>query len=304
MDPTRPTKMKKYINVNTKFRPFVKGEQPKNTDFLISLPNPIRNVLSMKLKSFNSPNAEYTFTVDEKNNSFEILFNDNTFTMSVIPGRYSTLDNTFLFKQINDQILTNPGIGDVKIVYIPELLKYAFSGANISNVEINFDVQNNFIYNTFGWIMGFHKSYYSKNTEFAKNYPNKKCPKNTGLVGGITTIGTDDYYLADQPVFLPNTSSYYLLNIDDYLSNVENAFYEGCFPSNNSMKNVLAKIATKNATDNQTFYETDTDESFQRVYTGPVTLSKLNIQLYDDNDRIVDFNNANYTFLLELVCKL
>ena len=124
------------------------------------------------------------------------------------------------------------------------------------------------------------------------------------MVGGLTTIGSNTYYLADQPVFLPNTSSYYLLNIDDYLSNVENAFYEGCFPSNNSMKNVLGKIATKNATVNQTFYETDTDESFQRVYTGPVTLSKLNIQLYDDNDRIVDFNNANYTFLLELVCKL
>ena len=46
--------IKKYININTKFRPFVKGNQAKNTDFIISLPNPIRNVLSMKLKSFSS----------------------------------------------------------------------------------------------------------------------------------------------------------------------------------------------------------------------------------------------------------
>lgn len=297
---TRPTTMKKYINVNTKFRPFVKGIQPKNTDFLISLPNPIRNVLSMKLKSFNAPNAEYTFTVDEKNNSFDVIVGNDTITVSVIPGRYSTLDNTLLFDQIKTQI--NP-LG-IDITYIPELLKYAFTGNNISNVELNFDVANNYIYNTFGWIMGFHHSYYSKDPKFSYAYPRKKCAKETGLVGGLTTIGSNTYYLADQPVFLPNTSSYYLLNIDDYLSNVENAFYEGCFPSNNSMKNVLGKIATKNATVNQTFYETDTDESFQRVYTGPVTLSKLNIQLYDDNDRIVDFNNANYTFLLELVCKL
>ena len=81
MSSPRPTTMKKYINVNTKFRPFVKGIQPKNTDFLISLPNPIRNVLSMKLKSFNSPNAEYTFTVDEKNNSFDVIVGNDTITV-------------------------------------------------------------------------------------------------------------------------------------------------------------------------------------------------------------------------------
>ena len=300
MSDSRPTTMKKYINVNTKFRPYVKGVQPKNTDFLITLPNPIRNVLSMKLKSFNAPNAEYTFSVDEKNNSFEVLAGGQTTTVSVIPGRYTTLDNTLLFNQINSQI--NP-LG-IEIVYIPELLKYAFKGNNIANVELNFDVENNYIYNTFGWILGFQRSYYSKDPKFAYAYPRKKCAKETGLTGGLTSIGNEQYYLADQPVFLPNTTSYYLLNIDDFLSNVENAFYEGCFPSNNSMKNVLGKIATKNATDNQTFYETDTDESFQRVYTGPVTLSKLHIQLFDDNDRIVEFNNANYTFLLELVCKL
>ena len=167
---TRPTTMKKYINVNTKFRPFVKGIQPKNTDFLISLPNPIRNVLSMKLKSFNSPNAEYTFTVDEKNNSFDVIVGNDTITVSVIPGRYSTLDNTLLFDQIKTQI--NP-LG-IDITYIPELLKYAFTGNNISNVELNFDVANNYIYNTFGWIMGFHHSYYSKDPKFSYALPTKK----------------------------------------------------------------------------------------------------------------------------------
>ena len=300
MDDSRPKTMKKYININTKFRPFVKGKQAKNTDFIITLPTPIRNVLSMKLKSFNSPNAEYTFSTDEKNNSFQIIVGNQAQTVSVTPGIYSTLDNSLLFNQINSQI-SNLG---VEITYIPELLKYAFTGNNITNVEINFDVENNYIYNTFGWIMGFHHSYYSKDAKFRKVFPSKKCAKETGLVSGLTTIGSKQYYLADQPVFLPNISTYYLLFVDDFLSNVENVFYEGCFPSNNGMKNVLAKISTKHTNDFQTFYESDTDECFQRVYSGPVTLNKLNIRLFNDNDQIVDFNNANYTFLLELVCKI
>ena len=81
------TTMKKYINVNTKFRPFIKGTQEKNTDFIINLPNDIKNVLSMKLKSFNAPDVEYTFSVTETNNSFEIITNLSTITVSVVPGR-------------------------------------------------------------------------------------------------------------------------------------------------------------------------------------------------------------------------
>ena len=114
----------------------------------------------------------------------------------------------------------------------------------------------------------------------------------------MASIGSNQYYLADAEVLLPNTSFYYMLYVDDYLSNVEDAFYEGCFPSNNNAKNILAQITTKYALDNNTFYETDTDASFERVYSGPVTLNKLHIRLFDDNNNIVDFNNADYSFLL------
>lgn len=295
--------IKKYINVNTKFRPYVKDVQPKNTDFVLTLPTPIRNVLSMKLKSFTSPDVEYTFSVTETNNSFEIIINNTTTTVSVIPGKYFNPGpdgQSLLINQINSQIKR---LG-ISLTFIPELQRYAFTGNNISKIELNFDVRNNYIYNTFGWILGFHKSYYSKDTKYSYAYPRTICAKETGLVGGLASIGSNQYYLADAEVLLPNTSFYYMLYVDDYLSNVEDAFYEGCFPSNNNAKNILAQITTKYALDNNTFYETDTDASFERVYSGPVTLNKLHIRLFDDNNNIVDFNNADYSFLLEIVTRI
>lgn len=294
------TTMKKYINVNTKFRPFIKGTQEKNTDFIINLPNDIKNVISMKLKSFNAPDVEYTFSITETNNSFEVINGPSTIMVSVVPGRYSSSNDNLLLNQINSQLSS---IG-VSMIYIPELERYAFHGNNIKNIEINFDVKNNYIYNTFGWIMGFRKSYYSKDPKYLNNYPLKKCKKNDGLIDGITVIGTNNYYLADCSINLPNTSLYYMLYVDDFLSNVEDGFYEGCFPSNNNTKNILAQVNTRYASNNNTVYETDTDASFERIYTGPVTLSKLHIKLFDDNNEIVDFNNSDYTFLLEIVTKL
>ena len=180
------------------------------------------------------------------------------------------------------------------------IVVFFFIGCNKSA-----DVKDKFIYNTFGWIMGFHKCYYSSDQKFRQTYPNKDCKKtNKGLNGGLTDLGTRTYYLADAPILLPNTSLYYMLYVDDFLSNVEDGFYEGCFPSNNNAKNILAKVATKYGYTNNTFYETDTDASFERVYSGPVTLSKLHIKLFNDNNTIVDFNNSDYTFLLEILTKI
>lgn len=296
--------MKKYINVNTKFRPFVKGVQPSNTDFKITLPESIKNVLSMKLKSFNAPSTEYTFSVNETNNSFDVISNEATKTIKVLPGKYtnpSDINDSLLLQQINAQLVS---VG-ISMIFIPELQRYAFTGNNITKVEINFDVRDNYIYNTLGWKMGFHHSYYSKDPKCARTYPFNECEKNKrGLVGGLITVGNTQYYLADTYILLPNTSLYYMLYVDDYLNNVENSFYEGCFPSNNNAKNILAQVTTKYAYDNNTFYETDTEASFERVYTGPVTLNKLHIRLFDDNDTIVDLNNADYTFLLELKVKV
>lgn len=295
------TTIKKYINVNTKFRPFIKGSQEKNTDFIIDLPNPIQNVLSMKLKSFNAPDAEYTFSVSETNNSFDVISNGITTTINVLPGKY-TKDTFSLLKQQIDVQLAAAGLG-ITIEYIPELERFAFTGNTIANVELNFDVNNNYIYNTFGWIMGFRSCYYSNDAKYVMSYPNTSCKQKIDLKGGITTIAGQPYYLADSPIVLPNTSMYYMLYVDDYLNNMEDGFYEGCFPSNTNVKNILAQVTTKYAYTNNTFYETDTDASFERVYNGPVTLRKLHIKLYDDNNTIVDFNNRDYCFLLEIVTK-
>ena len=308
--------IQKYVNVNTKFRPYVKGQQPKSTDFLLTLPNPIRNVLSMKLKTFNAPNAEYTFDIGEKNNTFEVfdIISTQKKTISISPGSY-TSDQ---LKVNVNTALTNVGLGNIQLDYITPipppsggLGMFAFKSVGpitsppIDQYEFNFDVNvNNYIYETFGWKLGFRKSYYSANGEYQKNIPNQECPKKFGNVGGLSVFNETTYYLADSPIAMPNTSTYYLLSINDFLYQSDLTFHEACYPSNNIMDNIFARIDTRYSQDSNTMYETDTGEPFKRVYSGPVTLSKFHIKLYDDNNNILDLNNADYSFLLELEVKV
>lgn len=332
--------IQKYVNVNTKFRPYVKGEQSKSTDFLVTLPNPIRNVLSMKLKTFNAPDSEYTFSINLTNNSFEVI--DTTVAppisrqlITIPPGNYIGAD---LITVVNNALnAAGAPASNLELTYIGSgalggLDRYAFQLITptpvapyniLTSLELNFDVKpNNYIYNTFGWKLGFQKSYYSAqpiyNTNItpsppggasiAENVP--ACPKNIGNVGGISQItsnnpvATVSYYMADTPIpQTGNKSPYYLLSINDFLNQSDLTFHEACFPSNNIMDNIFARINSKYAQDNNTVYETDNTECYKRTYSGPVTLSKLHIKLYDDNNNILDFNNADYSFLLELEIK-
>lgn len=328
--------IQKYVNVNTKFRPYVKGEQSKSTDFLVTLPNPIRNVLSMKLKTFNAPDSEYTFSINLTNNSFEVIDATaapptNTQLITIPPGNYIGLN---LITVVNNALIAAAGAAaNLELTYVSSgalggLDRYAFQlragPAPLTNYELNFDVKpNNYIYNTFGWKLGFQKSYYSAQliyntiitpspppTTIAENVP--ACPKNIGNVGGSSQIqvppvvapGVSYYYMADTPIpQTGNKSPYYLLSINDFLNQSDLTFHEACFPSNNIMDNIFARINSKYAQDNNTVYETDNTECYKRTFSGPVTLSKFHIKLYDDNNNILDLNNADYSFLLELEVK-
>lgn len=326
--------IQKYVNVNTKFRPYVKGEQSKSTDFLVTLPNPIRNVLSMKLKTFNAPDSEYTFSINLTNNSFEVIdataAPPTTQLITIPPGNYIGADLTTV---VNNALTAAGGAAaNLELTYVSSgalggLDRYAFQAivpVALTNYELNFDVKpNNYIYNTFGWKLGFQKSYYSAiyNTTITRSPPPgatiaenvPACPKNIGNVGGISFItsgptppgpATLSYYMADTPIpQTGNKSPYYLLSINDFLNQSDLTFHEACFPSNNIMDNIFARINSKYAQDNNTVYETDNTECYKRTFSGPVTLSKFHIKLYDDNNNILDLNNADYSFLLELEIK-
>lgn len=261
----------RYLNINTKFRPFIKnGQQPSN-DFFITLPNTVKNVVAMKLMDINIPDLEYTFSVNQNNNSFHIVnTDDNNTTLITVPNRSYDSPND-LTDEVNALITDY----DITLEYDDELKKFYFE--TNSNFELNFDTNNNYIFNTFGWILGFQKSIY-----------------------GLNDLDENNRYYAENPVIMPNTSPYYLLYINDFTNNVYDTFTEGCFPSNNTISNILTKVNTRFSEENNTLFISGTENECYRQYSSPVNLDKLHIKILDENHNLVHLNNCNWNFLLKL----
>ncbi len=75
------------LNVDTRFRSF--GHTSTATNFIYHLPNPLKNVIRLRLVSYEIPNTEYTFTTKKANCSFKINDAYGDHLISIEPGNYS-----------------------------------------------------------------------------------------------------------------------------------------------------------------------------------------------------------------------
>jgi hypothetical protein len=153
----------------------------------------------------------------------------------------------------------------------------------VSSIVLNFQNDSSGFpdYNTplplkFGWLLGFRNGIYNGNLNYVSE----------GLV---------DLY----------GSRYFYLVVDDYNNNVNNNFYSA-FNSSILNKNILARISLMpsplTCVNNFTILEQNNLNlvSTPREYFGPVNLQTLNIQLLDEYGRIVNLNNMDFSFCLNL----
>ena len=106
----------------------------------------------------------------------------------------------------------------------------------------------------------------------------------------------------------PNGSKYASMSawlIDDYNNNVNN-YYISAYSDSINNRNILARINISNGGNAKGLYQSTETDGFSsqinrsRNYFGPVNIEKLRITLYDDYGRIINLNNMDWSFVLEL----
>jgi hypothetical protein len=277
----------KCLSIDSKFRS--NYENTDSSNFYIQLPSKINKVVQMQLANIQLPLAFYNISSSYGNNflylEIYVRENDEIIIKSTIlileDGVYNAI---LLINKINNLLSTkedefakvqfgldldedNNGTGktiietnDEKIIQI--VLNFE---KNLESLPDQVDIKTKL-----GWNLGFTRKYY-------KN---------------------EKRYVSDRMIDM-KTIKYIYLAIDDFQKSMNNLFLEG-FENGKMNENIIAKILLTG--EDFTLYVEKSLNLIteERKYFGPVDLQRLHIMMYDDHGRILNLNNSDFSFVLNL----
>jgi len=277
-DPIHRETINRVISIDSKFRKQYYRTQA--TDFHIVLNSPIKNVVSMTLNAMELPNSIFPISRDTGNNFLYIKDDTDTeYRMVEIPnGQYSfdAIVNV-LMASINNLggVYENYQVGHSDEPINARILIRSSTDGTGGKFNLKFfDAENpemNLI-GTLGWLLGFRLNEYTGNDIYAGE----------GLYDG----GGIRYLLMRVDDFNKNTNDY-------FVSNYTNSILKD---------NILARIQLRVPTYSINYNTSSDLISRKREYFGPVTIERLHIQLLNEYGQVIDLNNMDYSFALELEC--
>ena len=283
LNPLETRVITQCVNIDTRFRENLYST--KSSDFAFQLPFKLSKVVSMQLASIELPITFYGVSASYGNNYFWIEVIDtsnNTYSklIQIADGNYNAADlinavnmaiqsNNDIFQNIELLLdITQTGSGTGKVT-----LQTASS--DIEQIVLDFQKDANGIPNNnaelsikLGWNLGYQRPLYEGSVQ----------------------------YIADT-IIEPATVRYLFLAIDDFHNSGNNHFMSA-FQKSVMNPNILARISVK-GTYFSIVMENDLNiVSEPRQYFGPVDIQRLRIRLFDEYGRIIDMNNANFSFCL------
>ena len=280
INPIKQQTISKCLTIDTRFRDNYLNT--KSSDFIFNLPEPITNVLSMKMSSIELPFTFYSISEKLGNNYFHYsIISDisNNITLNKIEIPDGNYKHSILIELINDLFKKN----NHKIKLAIDIENASGSGKTIINSM-----------NTF-------KLYFNKDSH--GNDSSLPIPLKLGWILGFrhAQYGGQKLYVSEG-IFELIGPRYIFLVVDEFNNNKNDSFVSA-FNSSILNKNILARISSHSSQFNiYVDNNFNNNNSISRKYFGPININKLKIQLLDEYGRIISLNNMDFSFSLNLEC--
>ena len=273
-----PTKTK-YLNIDTRYSDDY--ETVKNANYNITLPERINEVKSIKALCAEIPMSFFNISFQLDNNVFNVTDGTTVATLSVPDGFY---DNDSLVEAVNTVIQTAPSpITDLVFSIVNR--RSVFTNNGTVPLDIQFDVSpqgstdlQNMTYKL-GWILGFRQTDYT-------------------IASGGSTLKSNAFVDFNLPRYL-------FLVVNEFKNGNPYSFVTLLQNSEINSSQILARIAMDytnypfgtvlRASEEQGYIVSD-----KRVYTGPVNLQRMNVQLVNERGVPMDLNGLDFSFCLEM----
>lgn len=274
----------KLLNIDSRFRDDY--TPPYFSNYIVSLPERMNEVKSIRVKNAEIPIAFYNISSHLRNNTFNLSFDfpgvASEYASITIPDDQYTIET--LTHAINDNIAKTGGIPFTNVIFSVEEGRSVFSNSDKGAIfTIEFDVgpqgdlDTNNLQSKLGWILGFRA-------------PVSPIPPLTELLS---------------PAFIDlNGPRYLYLVVDEFLNGNPRSFIS-MLQQSSLNKNILARITLNSReypygsilTANNALGNLTSDV---RVYDRKVNVQRMNIQLINEFGSIMNLNSMDFSFCLEM----
>lgn len=291
LNPINTKFIKKTINIDSRFRD--QYYNSKSSDFHIDLPETFRKVVHLSLSSYEFPISIYA--INSCNNHFTIVdisnSKQNKHNIDISNGNYFTPFSSRIFSLDASSNILNK-------------INKSLIDANINDISYNIDQVNGKSYfintsSTDDYEIFFNRDICG-NDDLQTPLP-LKLGWNLGFRVGHYYLGKQDQLCSEAIVNL-DAPKYLYICIDDF-TNAGNNGFVATFSDSTLSKNIITRINYSQALQVDGVYNRGFDNAVfnsDRFYHGPVDIKKLRVTILDEYGRVVDLNNMDWSFTLNL----
>ena len=293
-----------------------------STDYSITLPTVIKNVISMELSALEIPSTYFQISKSLGNNFFWIGWYHKKskssalewYYISIPDGNYQRIE---IQQAINEQIqiATNTSDKDYRPACV---IDEHTTKTCITFINTKTDNSGNQLYLAFNRTSGpFNNNATVHNQAgLSELPPYDRESRNNGIVGNLGWIlgyrlgeYTGAWSYVSEGCYDAWGTKYIYISVNDFNKNVNN-FVLTAYNESIGKANILARISTQSAASSDfssglsLSNDTVTNDSSikKRFYFGPVDIQRLELQILDEYGRILDLNNMDYSMAINLVC--
>jgi hypothetical protein len=295
--------IRNYI-FNTKFRDSFADSYSTNSTY--TLPQKMLNVISIDLSGLQFPNFMFSFSTAKNTNSIFIHedVTDNEAMVTIPSGNYNQQNFPAVLEQaINEQVVgsynpSGPNRFTVSIspyTFFTTISNSTYTFTMITNFTLYNDDPNNFT------CPNIYSSRYFKSQPDVKDgiRPEQYFNSMGWLIGYRLTVYEGLQSYTSEGHFDNKFADYVYFTLNDFVNNQTSNTY-GVLGGSILDSNILAVIPITTPYFTSTF---DNNANFiykSRKYTGPVNISKINIQLINEFGEQVNLHNSDFVFCLQV----
>jgi len=266
-----------------------------STDFTLTIPDTIKNVISTRLSSVELYNTTLAFNAEYGSNKFKIIIEHperKEYEIIIPAGNYRS---SLLSQQIQNYFDSNinpfiPGFSfsiniDVKsgrtTILNSEGTELTTKQGTVDasdetkhfRIEFGNELNENAPHKSLGWLLGYRHNTYSGSTNYIS-----------------------------ESIYDSIRDKYIYFCLDDYNKNYNDTI-RAVFQNSIMSENILSKIPLNQGVYTINFHtgreHNDGDGNSVRKYNGPVNIKRIGIKLYDAFGETINLQNTDFSFTLD-----